>query len=86
MALPSRAEQRRIVAKVDELMALCDRLESQFTTTQTKSRRLLEALVATARVCLESGQSRPLFCVPCVLSRRRGRNAGFPASPARIRT
>ncbi|EJL6534314.1 restriction endonuclease subunit S [Vibrio cholerae] len=29
IALPSTAEQRRIVAKVDELMALCDQLEQQ---------------------------------------------------------
>jgi type I restriction enzyme, S subunit len=37
------AEQHRIVAKVDALMSLCDRLEAQVTTTQTESRRLLEA-------------------------------------------
>jgi type I restriction enzyme S subunit len=47
------AEQHRIVAKVDELMALCDRLEAQLTNAQTQSRRLLEstlhqALEATA--------------------------------------
>jgi type I restriction enzyme S subunit len=42
------AEQRRIVAKVDELMALCDRLEAQFTTTQTESRRLLESVLHEA--------------------------------------
>ena len=41
--LPPLAEQQRIVTKVDELMALCDRLETQLTTTQTESRRLLEA-------------------------------------------
>jgi type I restriction enzyme S subunit len=31
--LPPLAEQRLIVAKVDELMALCDRLEEQLATT-----------------------------------------------------
>lgn len=46
--LPPLAEQHRIVAKVDELMALCDRLESQLTTTQTESRRLLEAVLHEA--------------------------------------
>jgi type I restriction enzyme S subunit len=39
------AEQHRIVAKVDELMALCDQLETQLTTTQTDNRRLLEAVL-----------------------------------------
>lgn len=43
--IPPLAEQQRIVAKVDELMALCDRLEAQLTTTHTDSRRLLEALL-----------------------------------------
>lgn len=41
-------EQHRIVARVDELMALCDRLESQLTTSQTESRRLLEAVLHEA--------------------------------------
>jgi type I restriction enzyme, S subunit len=43
--LPPLAEQHRIVAKVDELMALCDQLESQLTTTQTESRCLLESVL-----------------------------------------
>lgn len=43
--LPPLSEQHRIVAKVDELMALCDQLEAQLTTTQTESRRLLEAVL-----------------------------------------
>jgi type I restriction enzyme S subunit len=43
--LPPFAEQQRIVAKVDELMALCDRLEAQLTTTQSESRHYLEALL-----------------------------------------
>lgn len=47
-ALPPFAEQHRIVTKVDELMTLCDRLEAQLTTTQTESRRLLEAVLHEA--------------------------------------
>jgi type I restriction enzyme S subunit len=39
----SIAGHHRLVAKVDELMALCDRLEAQLTITQTQSRRLLES-------------------------------------------
>lgn len=46
--LPPLDEQQRIVAKVKELMALCDRLEAQVTTTQTESRRLLEAVLHEA--------------------------------------
>jgi len=47
-ALPPLAEQRRIVAKVDELMALCDRLEESLTTGDDTRRRLLDALLAEA--------------------------------------
>jgi len=46
--LPPLAEQHRIVAKVDELMALCDQLEAQLTTTEADSRRLLEAVLREA--------------------------------------
>jgi type I restriction enzyme S subunit len=42
------AEQRRIVAKVEELMAVCDRLEAQLATAQSESRRLLEAVLHEA--------------------------------------
>ncbi|MDA7929592.1 hypothetical protein N9062_01700 [Akkermansiaceae bacterium] len=39
------AEQFRIVAKVDDLMVLCDDLDVSLTRTQTESRRLLEAVL-----------------------------------------
>jgi type I restriction enzyme S subunit len=45
LPLPPLAEQNRIVAKVEELMALCDQLESQLTTTQTEAARLLESVL-----------------------------------------
>jgi type I restriction enzyme S subunit len=44
--LPPVAEQRRIVAKVDELMALCDRLEASLTMSEDIRRRMLDALLA----------------------------------------
>jgi len=46
--LPPLAEQHRIVAKVDALMALCDRLEAALATTDTTRARLLEALLHEA--------------------------------------
>ncbi len=46
--LPPIAEQRRIVARADELLAICDELESQLTTAQAQRRRLLETLLHNA--------------------------------------
>lgn len=43
--MPPLAEQQRIVAKVDELMAVCDRLEEQLNTVHFESIRLLEAVL-----------------------------------------
>ena len=43
--LPPLAEQRRIVAKVDALMALCDRLEAAIAEADETRARLLEALL-----------------------------------------
>jgi type I restriction enzyme S subunit len=45
--LPPIAEQRRIVAKVDELMALCDRLESQHTNAVDTHEKLVSHLLGT---------------------------------------
>ena len=43
--LPPLAELHRIVTKVEDLLALCDRLETQLASTQSQSRRLLEAVL-----------------------------------------
>jgi type I restriction enzyme, S subunit len=40
------AEQRRIVAKVDQLMAFVDQLEAQLTASHATSKKLIEAVVA----------------------------------------
>jgi type I restriction enzyme S subunit len=46
--LPPLAEQRRIVAKVDELMTVCGELERALTAEQHQRARLLEALLNDA--------------------------------------
>jgi winged helix-turn-helix protein/type I restriction modification DNA specificity protein len=48
VGLPPLAEQHRIVAKVDELMALCDRLEASLAIGEKTRCRLLEALLHEA--------------------------------------
>lgn len=45
LALPPLAEQHRIVTKVDELMALCDRLEAQQADAESAHARLVQALL-----------------------------------------
>jgi type I restriction enzyme S subunit len=45
--LPPLPEQHRIVARVDELMALCDRLEAEQADAAEAHARLIDALLAT---------------------------------------
>ena len=46
LPIPPLSEQKRIVAKVDELMKLVDQLEKQLTTARTIAENLLNALLA----------------------------------------
>jgi type I restriction enzyme S subunit len=55
--LPPLPEQHRVVAKIDALMVLCDRLEASLASADDSRRRLLEALLAEA---LEPVQEREL--------------------------
>ena len=44
--LPPLAEQRRIVAKIDQLMTLCDQLDQQIDAATSKQTTLLNAVMA----------------------------------------
>ena len=46
MPIPPLAEQRRLIAKVDQLMALADLLETQLTASRTTAEKLMGAVVA----------------------------------------
>ena len=48
IALPPLLEQHRIVAKVDELMALCDKLKGRLQEAQTTQIQLADAIVEQA--------------------------------------
>ena len=47
VAIPPLAEQHRIVAKVDELMALCDQLETQHNNAAEAHEKLVSHLLGT---------------------------------------
>jgi type I restriction enzyme S subunit len=47
LPVPPLAEQHRIVAKVDELMALCDRMEAEQVNTESAHAKLVNILLGT---------------------------------------
>jgi len=57
--VPPLTEQERIVARVDELMALCDRLETQLSTAQSETSRLLESVLHHALSDTSSARPTP---------------------------
>lgn len=54
VGLPPAAEQHRIVAKVDELMALCDRLEAQQADAESAHAQLVQALLGSLTQAADS--------------------------------
>lgn len=58
--LPPLAEQQRIVAKVDELMALCDQLEVSLKNATSTRSRLLSALLVEALTPPETRELEPM--------------------------
>jgi type I restriction enzyme S subunit len=69
----SLAEQKRIVAKVDELMALCDRLEAQQQEREAQARQLARASLARFTEAPTPANLNHLF------------HSSFPISPSDLR-
>ena len=51
LPMPPLAEQRRVVVKVEQLMALCDGLEATLASAKSGSANLLEASIREATNC-----------------------------------
>jgi type I restriction enzyme S subunit len=81
--LPPLPEQHRIVAKVDELMALCDQLEARETeggkAHATLVKTLLDTLTAPSQVSGGTGTVRPDRFPKPVRS-----DSGVPSAPSRM--
>ncbi|WP_460067091.1 MULTISPECIES: restriction endonuclease subunit S [unclassified Pseudomonas] len=56
--LPPLAEQQRIVAKVDQLMALCDQIKTRLTQARKLNEQLSSTLIG--RAIAEDGQRSPI--------------------------
>lgn len=57
--LPPLAEQQRIVAKVEQLMQLCDNLEVQVQQSKTDAEQLLQAVLREAFERAETKRTKP---------------------------
>ncbi|MCO7633077.1 restriction endonuclease subunit S [Pseudomonas guariconensis] len=55
LVLPPLAEQHRIVAKVDELMDLCDRLEARQADAESAHAQLVQALLDSLTLARDAG-------------------------------
>ena len=71
--LPPLAEQQRIVAKVDELMALCDRLDAARTERESRRDRLVTASLARLNIpdpeTFPAGANFALDALPALTTR-----------------
>ncbi len=56
LAIPSIEEQHRIVAKVNELMAICDQLEQRSESQLAAHQTLVETLLATLTDCVDADE------------------------------
>lgn len=61
--LPPLAEQHRIVARVDQLLKLCDTLEAKLEASREARERVVRALVARIQDGAQKRHSRPLSFV-----------------------
>jgi type I restriction enzyme S subunit len=87
--LPPLAEQKRIVAKVDELMALVDKLEAQLAASRDAGAKLIEAVVAAIAGPEGSGPGESVLEPVAAFDRRHraspGARCGHLPDPARRR-
>ena len=81
--LPPLPEQHRIVAKVDELMALCDQLEASLTTGDNTRRRLLDALLHEA---LAPSEEESGSIISTIAQKSAGQTARATQSADRVNT
>jgi type I restriction enzyme S subunit len=59
IALPPKEEQHRIVAKIDQLMTLCDELEKQIDNANSKQTNLLNSVMTK----IKRGTHAPKICL-----------------------